>query len=178
LAPDDLELSIKKIEPGDRLSGLSLGDASFTPLKIFLKKHARKYEENNLARTYAAFSAAKLYGYITLVCGEVTTDAGGPALAQAPGVDYPYSHFPAIKIARLAVDTSARGSGLGRSLVDLSLGIAKDVICPAVGCRFVMVDSKKSAVPFYERCGFTILDSAENRGRAEPVMFVDLNRIA
>jgi hypothetical protein len=41
-----------------------------------------------------------------------------------------------------------------------------------------MVDSKKPAVPFYERCGFTLLDTAANRSRDEPVMFVDLNKVA
>lgn len=177
MAGADLDLRIKQIEPGDKLSGLSLGDPAFTPLKTFLRKHARKYEDNNLARTYAAFAGERLYGYITLVCGEVVVDGDGPALAEAPGVDYPYSHFPAIKIARLAVDSGLRNSGLGRNLVQIALGVAKRVICPAVGCRFVMVDSKQSAVPFYTRCGFTTLDSPENRDRDEPVMFVDLNRV-
>lgn len=36
----DLDLDIRLIRPGDRLTGLSLGDAEFTSLKIFLQKHA------------------------------------------------------------------------------------------------------------------------------------------
>jgi hypothetical protein len=66
---------------------------------------------------------------------------------------------------------------LGKALVDLALGIAKREISPSVGCRFVMVDSKRNAAPFYEKCGFTILDTPANRDRVEPVMFVDLKKV-
>jgi hypothetical protein len=51
-------------------------------------------------------------------------------------------------------------------------------LCPAVGCRFVIVDSKKSSVGFYEKQGFTLIDTKENRGRSEPVMFIDLHKAA
>ncbi len=155
---------------------MSLGDAAFTPLKTFLQKHALEFERQSLARTYAAFQVEprKILGYITLVCGEVVTDDGDACLIE--GVDYRYKHYPAVKIARLAIDQSVQGVGLGKHLVDLALGIAKREVCPAVGCRFVMVDSKKNAVKFYEACGFTLLDTPTNKQRNEPVMFVDLSK--
>lgn len=174
----DEEILIKQIEPGDRLTGLKLGDAIYAPLKTFLQRHAQEYERQSLARTYAAFGATsgRVSGYITLVCGEVVTgDSDGP-LVEDEGLKYLYHQYPAVKIARLAVDTRVRQKALGRALVQLALGVAADTICPAVGCRFVMVDSKKPAVPFYEKCGFTLLDTEANRNRAEPVMFVDLKK--
>lgn len=179
MAGESLAVNLKQIEPGDRLTGLSLGDAAFAPLKTFLQRHAHTYEAQSLARTYAAFHAdtARVVGYVTLVCGEVVVDDCDERLVHEPGLKYLYNHYPAIKIARLAVDRRANGLGLGRTLVNLALGRAKSIICPTVGCRFVMVDSKKDAVRFYERCGFTLLDTAANRGRDEPVMFVDLNKI-
>jgi GNAT superfamily N-acetyltransferase len=176
--PDPVEIDIRQIEPGDRLTGLSLGDQAFTPLKIFLQKHAKTYHEQNLARTYGAFLIAekpKVIGYLTLVCGEVVTGEDDNHLLQE--IDYSYKHYPAVKIARLAVDKGMRDRKLGRALVDLALGVAKDTICPAVGCRFVVVDAKKAAVPFYLRCGFTLLDTPENQERDAPVMFVDLHKI-
>jgi len=175
----DLDLDVRLIQPGDRLTGLSLGDAEFTPLKTFLQRYAHDYERQSLARTYAAFrpEPQKVVGYITLVCGEVVTDDGDACLIE--GVDYRYRQYPAVKIARLAVDKSLqRKTGLGRHLVDLALGTARDVICPSVGCRFVMVESKKAAVKFYEKCGFTMLDTPANKERSEPVMFVDLSKAA
>ena len=174
---DDAE--IRLIKPGDRLTGLSLGDQAFTPLKTFLQRHALTYERQSLARTYGVFNVAandKVVGYITLVCGEVVLNEGDGCLVEDEGLKYLYNQYPAVKIARLAVDTRYRKVGLGHLLVKLALGTAKDAICPAVGCRFVMVDSKKSAVPFYERCGFTLLDTDANKQREEPVMFVDLSK--
>lgn len=175
----DLDLDIRLIRPGDRLTGLSLGHADFTPLKTFLQRHALEYEQQSLARTYAAFQAdpQKVLGYITLVCGEVVTDDGHDGLIE--GVDYRYRQYPAVKIARLAVDTSLqRRAGLGRHLVDLALGTARREVCPSVGCRFVMVESKRAAVKFYEKCGFTMLNTPANKERNEPVMFVDLSKAA
>jgi GNAT superfamily N-acetyltransferase len=175
-----LDVEIRLIQPGDRLTGLSLGDQLYTPLKTFLQRHALTYERQSLSRTYAAFSATqppKVLGYITLVCGEVVTNEDDGALVQDDGLKYLYNQYPAVKIARLAVDQRHRKSGLGQTLVGLALGTAIDSICPAVGCRFVMVDSKKGAVAFYERCGFTMLDTPANREREEPVMFVDLSKL-
>ena len=115
---------------------------------------------------------------MTLVCGEISAVPEGSVLAD-PSVRYPYSHFPAVKIARLAVDRRLQGLGLrlGSRLVDLALGISKDVISPAVGCRVLVVDAKSQSVGFYERCGFRLLDTAANRGRDDRIMFVDLMKL-
>lgn len=177
VSPIDLDLDIRLIQDDDRLRGLSLGEEAFLPLKIFLQRHALEYERQSLARTYAAFQVEphKVLGYITLVCGEVVIRDGDACLIA--GVDYRYKHYPAVKIARLAVDQAVQRIGLGKHLVDLALGIAKREVSPSVGCRFVMVDSKRNSVKFYERCGFTMLDTPENRERNEPVMYVDLSKV-
>jgi predicted N-acetyltransferase YhbS len=173
------EITIKQIEPGDKLTGLSLGNPAFTPLKTFLQRHAHKYETQSLARTYAAFTAdpKKVVAYITLVCGEIVTGDSDQDLLLDPELDFNYRHYPAVKIARLAVGQKYQKGGLGRTLVNLALGQAKWIICPTVGCRFVVVDSKQESLIFYERCGFTMLDTDENRRRAAPVMWIDLNRV-
>ena len=179
MAGSDLpNVELRQIEPGDKLTGLSLGDATFTPLKTFLQRHALKYEAQDLARTYALFRTdnEKVGGYITVVCGEVVVE-NGPPLLEAD-VEYEYSSYPAVKVARLAIDRRLRGGGYGRSLVEFVLGLTKDEICPRVGCRFVMVDSKKESVDFYSKCGFTMIDTDENRARDEPVMFIDLQKIS
>jgi len=176
----DLDVEIRPIKPGDTLTGLSLGDAAYAPLKTFAQKHAQTYERQSLARTYGAFNLAKnnkLVGYITLVCGEVVIQDGDEALVAEEGLFYLYHQYPAVKIARLAVDRRIRTGGIGTALVDLALGIAQEHVCPHVGCRFAMVDSKKQSVAWYERRGFTLLDTVENKEREEPVMFVDLSKL-
>lgn len=66
---------------------------------------------------------------------------------------------------------------MGQTLVDFSLGVTKEIISSAVGCRFLVVDSKKSAVDFYLKRGFTLIDTDENRARDEPILFVDLMKL-
>jgi GNAT superfamily N-acetyltransferase len=175
-----MTFKIRPIEAGDKLTGLSLGDEAYLPLKVFVQRHAKAYQQQSLARSYGAFSVdtatkGKLLGYMSLVCGEVVIDdADDPIIAD---VDYRYRHYPAVKIARLAVDARWRGQNIGGQLIELSLAIALEVIAPQVGCRFLMVDAKQPSVEFYEKLGFTLLDTAANRARNEPIMFIDLAKV-
>lgn len=171
------EVTVKQIEAGDRLTGLSLGHPELAPLKAFVQRHALAYERQSLARTYGAFCGEqKLKAYITLVCGQVEIGRDDQPPIPAGEVDYRYPEYPAVKIARLAVHQQLQGSGIGRGLVAMALGIAKDQICPSVGCRFMMVDSKQRSIDFYLKCGFTILDTVANRQRESPVMYIDLGK--
>jgi GNAT superfamily N-acetyltransferase len=177
--PDNAtEIEVKQLEPGDKVTGLSLGDAAFTALKTFFQKHAKSYEAQSLARTYVAYDrngSSRPVAFITIVCSEVETTAEHSLLGE--DVPFQYRGYPAVKLARLAVDTRYRKSGVGRALVDIALGVVKTSVCPSVGCRFMVVDSKRQSVNFYEKCGFTMLDTDENRRRDEPVMFIDLHKI-
>lgn len=176
---EEQEYTIRQIEPGDKLAGLSLGCAAFTPLKTYLARQAQAHHIQSLAKTYAVFMPSapkKAVAYITLVCGEIAvTDVG-----EADGLyGYQYDHCPAVKIARLAVDRRYARKGIGKALVDLALGIVIGYVNPRIGCRFIIVDAKQKAVQFYiAKCGFTLLDTEENRNRDAPIMFVDLFKLS
>lgn len=45
---------------------------------------------------------------------------------------------------------------------------------PHVRCQFLVTDAKQPAVAFYEKMGFTLLDTNDNRERENTVMFIDL----
>ncbi|NQV40690.1 MAG: GNAT family N-acetyltransferase [Nitrosopumilus sp.] len=176
-----IDVELREIRADDKLTGLKLGDAEFAPLKTFLQKHSKKFHANDLAKSYALFAQeggnAKVIGYITLLCGEVVTDERGGLLEA--DLLYKYPSYPAVKIARLAVDVRyQRGRGLGTNLVEFALGLVKQSICPAIGCRFMVVDAKKKSVPFYEKRGFTLLDTEANKKLDAPVMFIDLTKIS
>jgi len=176
----DLPVELREIREADRLTGLRLGDPAFTPLKTFLQRDAKKHHFKDLAKTYGHFvevnGRVKVIGYITLICADVaTTDARHH---DSDGIDFRYPNYPAVKIARLAVHVDyQRKYKLGCQLVEFALGLVKNWVCPRVGCRFVVVDAKKPSVPFYERLGFTMLDTDANRAREEPVMFIDMTKI-
>ena len=170
------ELVLRPLRPDDAIGGIKSGDVRFAALSQFAKKRAKKYETEHLARTYVVADAAgKLKAYVTLVCSEVASE---DPLLDAADIGYRHDTYPAVKIARLLVDHRARGGELGRLLVDFALGVARTEICPAIGCRFVVVDAKQDSVGFYLKQGFTMIDTQENRGRDAPVMYVDLFKAA
>jgi predicted GNAT family N-acyltransferase len=67
--------------------------------------------------------------------------ATGRLLAHAPGV---------ARIGRMATLTSVRGAGLGRAVLDALLAAARQR-----GERTVLLHANGTAVPFYERAGFS-----------------------
>ena len=127
-------------------------------------------------RAMGGFQGGKILGYVTLVCGEIAAEDDA-AMVDAGSAGYRYKHYPAVKIARLAVDRGIRGSGLGRNLVEFALGMAKHDISTIIGCRFVVVDAKQESVEFYKKVGFRLLDTPANHDRSEPIMFIDLLRV-
>jgi GNAT superfamily N-acetyltransferase len=131
-----------------------------------------------VAKTYVLVDQAespRIWGYATLMCSEITLN-GLKRLGESSNYKR-YDTFPAIKLARLAVDKSLQGRGYGALLVNTAIAIAKDYIMPNVGCRFFTVDSKRDAVNFYEKIGFMLLESKENQTNQNPLMFLDLNKI-
>lgn len=166
------DVVLREIRPEDACSGLSLGDASLTPLKTFLRKSARRYHKECLAKTYVFATKPpqeRIVAYISLNCSVVEVDGGQPEIE-----DYAYQDLPAVKIGRLAVDRRNQKNNLGRDLVAMAIALARSEIMPRVGCRFLVVDSKKDSIGFYKKCGFRLLDTENNTKRENPVMFLDL----
>ena len=102
--------------------------ASFTcgkpPLDDFLRSLVTQYEKRNLGRTYVAVRAGepRVLGYYTLASGSVPFQ-NLPAPAARKLARHP---VPVILLARLAVDQSVQGQGLGESLLLDALGAAGD----------------------------------------------------
>lgn len=177
---------LRRLLSTDNLKTLSAGDEKYLALKTFAVRNARKYEDERLARTYVweDDENKRLAAYLTMVCSEVTSDLESPPVV-ADGLNFPYRHWPAVKISRLLVDSRYRRDGalwrndlrLGEKLVQMAIGVSFLQVCPAVGCRFVVVDAKTDAVTFYKKLGFILLDTAANKERPDPVMFMDLHKL-
>ena len=168
----DEALQLRELQAGDRVNKLDAGQ-DFLPLAMFLKKNAHSHQAQHVSHTYVLADAAnRVVGYISLICAQIELDAPLEEVENYPGESY-----PAIKIGKLAVDRHYRGKDLGSKLVDLSLAIAKENIQPHVGCRFLAVDSHKDAISFYQKKGFRLLETEENKGRRAPLMFVDLSKV-
>lgn len=168
---------LRELLQGDGCNGLSLGNPAFTPLKTFLRKEAKKLHQEHLARTFVIVEKdrAKVLAYATTLCTHVSVEQfGDHALVEG----FRYKDYPAIKLARLAVDTSLQGQGVGGQLVDFVIGVATDYVMPHTGCRFLVVDAKPDSVIFYQRKGFTAIGTHSESNDELTTMFIDLSRVA
>lgn len=173
----DIEnFTLRQIHSNDDTTKLSLGDAAHTPLKIFLKKTAYDFHQSNIAKTYVLvnqyLSPSRIWGYLTLMNSEIVLNEG--QRPQEFAATSKYEAFPAVKIARLAVDKALQGNGFGSGLVDWCVNHVKLAIMPHVGCRFLVVDAKRNSVTFYQKSGFILLNTASNHADDHPLMFFDL----
>lgn len=173
------ELHLREIRSDDIRSKLSLGAAEFTPLKIFLNKSAVDFHQLNIAKTYVladknTLNKAKVWGYVSLMSSEIMLDTDHRPCenSNAPR----YEVFPAVKIARLAVDKNLQGKGYGMVLLGYCSTLVKQLIMPHIGCRFLVVDSKVTAVPFYKKAGFTLLETAIEQRNLSSMLFLDLHK--
>lgn len=126
-------------------------DSGSSVLNDWLRRFAHHAEATKTGRTFVWIdsSSSVVIGYFTLAAhllrrGEVPKGVGH----GSPEV------IPAILLARLALDHSLQGQGLGGQLLLDALGRAVDASTRA-GARFLVVDAiDDAATYFYRRYGF------------------------
>ena len=125
-------------------------DCGSEPLNRFLKLHALQSQRGGISQTYVAQLELVIVGYHTLVVGHVAHDEAPERLAK--GV--PRHPIPVIILARLAVDQTWQGKGLGAALVADAM---RRVLQAAdiAGVRAMIVHAKDEAAQrFYAHLGF------------------------
>lgn len=128
------------------------GDAGNQALNEFLSRYARQNADKGLGRTYVATrpGEARVRGYYTITSSSVTF-ATLPDSEQKKLPRYP---IPVALVARLAVDRSEQGKGLGAELLMHALSTVLDV-AERLGIRAIEVHAKHDAAKrFYLKYGF------------------------
>lgn len=124
-------------------------DCGRPSLNEWFHKQAWQSQRSESAKVYVALKDEKVVGYHAIAAAHIAKADATKRVAQGQP-----SHIPAIKIARLAVDTSAQGMGLGAALLKdalLRCASAADII----GAHVVIVDAlDESVISFYTRYGF------------------------
>jgi GNAT superfamily N-acetyltransferase len=148
-----------RIVPLDKRCDLSSFSSSNEDLNDFLKSDAIKSQEDLISRTYLCLWHERVAGFFTLVTDTIEVKL----IEQDDSIDgYTYQKYPAIKIARMAVDEKFSGAGVGRYLLLSAVGKVHH-ISQEVGCRYITVDSKREAIGFYEKNGFKLIKKYEKR---------------
>jgi predicted N-acetyltransferase YhbS len=131
--------------------------------RFFHKFAGQNQFKHYVGVTYVAVEAGVVLGFATVAPGHVEIE-GLPAPARKKLPHYP---LPVLRLARLAVDESARKQGLGtellRFVLKLAVRMARDY-----GCVGVIVDAKAGALDFYAKYGFIVVDAAEGQCDARP----------
>ena len=166
-------MEIRALRQTDDRSRFHSGDAE---LDRFFQSYAGQNQfRHHIGTTYVAVEDREVCGYVTVAAGSVEIDdLPAPVRRRLPG--YP---LPVLRIARLAVDASFQGSGVGHELLRFALGLALRMRSD-YGCIGVVVDAKPGAVTFYRAFGFVPLEAVEGLSDARPApvaMFLSAREI-
>jgi predicted N-acetyltransferase YhbS len=154
-------MEIRALHEGDDRSQFRSGDPD---LDRFLHKFAGQNQfRHYVGVTYVALEGGLILGYVTIAPGDIEID-GLPVVARRRLPRYP---LPVLRLARLAVDESVKGQGLGGQLLRFVLQLALRM-SGEYGCIGVTVDAKPGAVDFYRRYGFIPVEALEGQSDARP----------
>ncbi len=137
------EWRIERLDQGHVREGFDCGKPS---LNDFIHSLVGQYEKRSLGRTYVADQEGdqRVLGYYTLASGAI--DAGSLPANQAKKL--PRHAVPVVLLARLAVDRSVHGRGLGGVLLRDALARALD-LAEKLGIHAIVVDALDAEAKAY-----------------------------
>lgn len=125
-------------------------DCRHKALNTFIRLHALPGQRANSSQTYVAAVGPTIVGYHTLVVGDVAYEDAPERLAKG----LPRHPVPILLLARLAVDRTWQGKGLGAALVADAMRRTLQV-ADIAGVRALLVHAKdEAAKSFYTHLGF------------------------
>ncbi len=126
--------SVRKLKATDAVESFDCGQVA---LNQFLQRHALNNQRANSAQTYVCCDGEAVVGFYSLTVGSVDHPSAPERVAKGLA-RHP---VPVMILARLAVDQSFQGNGLGRALLKDALRrtlLAADI----AGIRAVLVHAK------------------------------------
>ena len=119
-------------------------------LNEWLKRYALLNQLSDAARTYVVHRANRVVGYYSLAPGSVAKRGAPERIAKGLG-NYPIG---VVLLARLAIDHTEKGSGLGKALLKDALLRAAQA-ADSISARAVLVHAiDGDAKAFYRHFGF------------------------
>ena len=154
------ELRIEKL---DKSHGLLVRNfhAKNKVLKDFLIEDAIKNQDLLISTTYLWFytKTNELVAYTTLLSDSLRIrETDLERVFVDKGILY--KSLPALKIGRLCVDERFANRGIGTIITKFSISLGFDM-SKTIGCRFIVLDSKREAMNFYKKLDFRILKEEE-----------------
>src|SRR5262249_45684798 len=141
-----MTIVVRKLRSDDDRSSFHSGDAD---LDRFFKRYAGQNQfKHHVGTTYVAAEDECLVGFATVAAAQIEF-RDIPSTKQGRLPRYP---LPVLRLARLAVDQSAQGRGVGLTLLKAVFSLAQ-AMSSDYGCVGIVVDAKPQAIEFYTRYG-------------------------
>lgn len=127
-------------------------DCGVSDLNQYLSRYARQNHESGGAKTFVAVpptEPSRVLGYYSISPGAIAFERVSAELTPRLG----RYDVPVFRLARLAVDLSVQGRGLGSDML-LAAGVRALSVAAEVGGVALAIDAKdESAATWYERFG-------------------------
>jgi GNAT superfamily N-acetyltransferase len=154
-------IEIRALREHDTHPSFRSGDADFD--RFFQQFAGQNQFRHHLGVTYVAVDNQHILGFATVAPAHVEIDE----LPAAVRRKLPHYPLPVLRLARLAIDQSAQGQGLGLQLLRFVLRLALQM-ADGYGCVGVIVDAKPDAVAFSTKYGFLAVEPVEGGSDARP----------
>lgn len=167
-------IEIRALRQADVRSSFRSGDSDID--RFFQLFAGQNQFRHHIGVTYVAVEEQAVLGFATVAAAHVEIEDLPPAVRRK----LPAYPLPVLRLARLGVDQSAQGQGLGQHLLRFVLRLARQM-ADAYGCVDVVVDAKPGAEAFYRKFGFIHVEAVEGRSDARPApttMFLSMRVIA
>lgn len=158
------------------LKPFDCGDAD---LNGFLMNDAKAFLEKRLGKTFLLVDGEEIVAYFCLFNDKISRQEASNSAWKRVKKNFPhekyFSSYPAVKIGRFAVALSYRRSGIGSELMTTIKFILESDTTYSI-FRFLTVDAYLSAIPFYERNDFMLLQPNDTDKHTR-LMYFDMTRL-
>lgn len=166
-------MNVIPLTPNVNVAGFDCGDSD---LNDFLLEDALHFLEKRIANTFILEDEGNIVAYFCLLNDKVSrleiTNSRWKEIKDTFPDGKHFRSYPSIKIGRFAVSSDYRRRNIGSLLMDL----LKDQLFEehaSSAFRFITVDAYISAIPFYEKNGFKLLNEKDENEYTR-LMFFDM----
>lgn len=128
-------------------------DCGNDDLNDFIENDAYPHQKHHIAQTTCISYKNKMIGYFSLTCDSLPLDKKEKR-KLIPYLKRGYPSYPALKIARMAIDKKYQKKGIGSYIIKIIVGNAWSLHRSGIACRFITVDAYIDAIKFYLKNGF------------------------
>ena len=145
-------------------------------LNEFLRDEAKAYQAEMLSLTYLVYYEQDLVAYFSLLYDSINLREFDKRTRNRINRRIPFvkqrTHYPAVKLGRLAVDHRYAHQGIGELILRFIVSLF--TVNNKAACRFIIVDAIANATGFYHERGRFNFFTEQDKDEDTRLMYFDL----